>query len=383
MMKKQESGANILKGGTAFFAVAASVCMLFLAGCGSVVNDNASAEMKEEIGFQEYADAAVGSEEEGALEPAETESQTVADAGAADGAGEDAQAFEAQDKILVYEGAVAIETMEFEDTVRAFKKAVQECGGFLEEEQSYGAGSQYAEESFYSEQNSKTFLATARIPSETYQDFMEKAEGLGKVTESNSKVTNMTRQYGTLKAELEIYEAEYERYLKMFEEVSDDKAMLAVQEKLTELSLEVARTKSEMAAIDTDAMYSTVNVSVYEVEAYKENGAGFSARLRNVLAESWEGMVGFFEGLLFFFILNWYKLLLLFLIIFLIIKFVHRYQKKNNLKRQQIIQEYEANTREYPQKDQNEGQEAVAQKARKEDREERPQKAQKEDGGHE
>lgn len=146
-MKKQESGANILKGGTAFFAVAASVCMLFLAGCGSVVNDNASAEMKEEIGFQEYADAAVGSEEEGALEPAETESQTVADAGAADGAGEDAQAFEAQDKILVYEGAVAIETMEFEDTVRAFKKAVQECGGFLEE-QSYGAGSQYAEESF-------------------------------------------------------------------------------------------------------------------------------------------------------------------------------------------------------------------------------------------
>ncbi len=355
-MKKQESGANILKGGTAFFAVAASVCMLFLAGCGSVVNDNASAEMKEEIGFQEYADAAVGSEEEGALEPAETESQTVADAGAADGAGEDAQAFEAQDKILVYEGAVAIETMEFEDTVRAFKKAVQECGGFLEE-QSYGAGSQYAEESFYSAQNSKTFLATARIPSETYQDFMEKAEGLGKVTESNSKVTNMTRQYGTLKAELEIYEAEYERYLKM----------LAVQEKLTELSLEVARTKSEMAAIDTDAMYSTVNVSVYEVEAYKENGAGFSARLRNVLAESWEGMVGFFEGLLFFFILNWYKLLLLFLIIFLIIKFVHRYQKKNNLKRQQIIQEYEANTREYPQKDQNEGQEAVAQKARKED----------------
>lgn len=400
-MKKKESGASIFKTKATFLAVALSVCILFAAGCGGAVYEDASAEtaesssadMAEDIGFQGYedvvedfADEEIADEE--IAEPEEAESGTGEDAGRADSGGEDAQSPDGQEKILVYEGSVGIETMEFEGTVRAFKKAVQECGGFLEDEQSYGAGSQYAEESYYGARNPKTFLATARIPSEKYQDFMEMAEGLGKVTESNSKVTNMTRQYGTLKAELEIYEAEYDRYLKMFDEVSDDKAMLAVQEKLTELSLEIARTKSEMAAIDTDAMYSTVNVRVYEVEAYKENGAGFSARLRNVLSESWEGMLGFFEGILFFFILNWYKLLLLALIIFLIVKFVKKYQKEKNLQRRQIVQSYEANLKESVQGEavqeaQKEGQEEIAQAAQKEGRQESAQEVRKEDGDYE
>lgn len=321
----------------ALLAMAVCFCGLALSGCGGTAYDDIASEKNEEIGFQEYKEEA----DEGVTEE-DTDSASEGGSGSADEEeGEDASSADGQEKILVYEGTVSIDTMEFEGTVRAFKAAVGEYGGFLEGEQSYGTGGRYEEESFYSAEDPRTFMAIARIPSEKYQDFMAKAEGLGNVTESSSRVTNMTRQYGTLKAELEIYEAEYRRYLKMFDEVSDDNAMIAIQEKLTELSLDIARTKSEMAAIDTDATYSTVEVHIQEVAAYRENGAGFPERLGNVLAKSWEGMLGFFEGLLFFFIMHWYKLLLLLLIVFFVIRFVKKYEEKNRQKKQQAVQAYQ------------------------------------------
>lgn len=171
---------------------------------------------------------------------------------------------------------------------------------------------------------------------------MDKAQGLGVVTESESQVTNMTRQYGTLKAELEIYETEYERYLKMFDEVSEDSAMLAIQEKLTELSLDIARTKSEMAVIDTDATYSTVEMRIQEVTAFEQKESGFFNRLLKVLSQSWQGMLSFFEAVLFFFILHWYKLLLFFLIILFIVKFIKKYQVKSEQERRRVMQDYQA-----------------------------------------
>ncbi len=331
-----------------------AVCMstAVLAGCGGTPFDEATASADEEIGFDAYentksmeaedvADDAAAEDVAGAQD-AEDNASGAAEGESANDKGKDgAFPLEGKDKKLVYEGSVAIDAIEYETAVRSLKETVQEYGGFLENEQSYGGGSKYTEESSYGKADPRSFRATARIPSDSYQDFMEQTEGLGKVTESNSKVTNMTRQYGTLKAELEIYEAEYARYLKMFDEVSEDNAMLAIQEKLTELSLDIARTKSEMSVIDTDASYSIVNVSISEVAVYEESGTSFPQRLGDVLAKSWNNMLKFFENLLFFFILHWYKLLLLFLIVWLIVKFVKKQQAKSAQKRQQVMQAYQ------------------------------------------
>lgn len=336
---------------TALFAVCMSTALL--AGCGGGTPfDESTASADEEIGFDAYEDTKsaetvaenAAAEEIAEPEEAEDNASGAAEQDSAETKGEEGASLQEEkdkNKKLVYEGSVAIDAIEFETAVRAFKETVQEYGGFLENEQSYGAGGKYTEESSYGKADPRSFRATARIPSDNYQDFMEQTEGLGKVTESNSRVTNMTRQYGTLKAELEIYEAEYERYLKMFDEVSEDNAMLAIQEKLTELSLDIARTKSEMSVIDTDASYSIVNISISEVAVYEERSASFPQRLGDVLAKSWRNMLKFFESILFFLILHWYKLLLLFLIIWLIVKFVKKQQAKSELKRQQMMQSYQ------------------------------------------
>lgn len=343
-MKNKEKRNNEIRFKMILLSVAVCICIPFLVGCGGAAYKNDASEISEDADFATYNEAV--DDAEGMAEETEevAQDETVDAEPTVDNTDEqgkkDASDADKQDKILVYEGAVSMDAIEFDNTVRAFKKTVEEYGGFLENEQSYGTGSTYNADSSYSYEDPRTFMATARIPSEKYQDFMEKTEGLGSVTESNSRVTNMTRQYGTLKAELEIYEAEYQRYLKMFDEVSDDNAMISIQEKLTELSLNIARTKSEMEVIDTDAAYSTVDVRIHEVAVYKENRVGFFNRLCDVLAESWSGMLSFFEGILFFLILNWYKFLFLFLIIFVIIKIVKKYQVKSEQKRQKMMQSY-------------------------------------------
>lgn len=344
-----------------FLYVVVCLCSSFFAGCGGSSYMNSADKSSEEIGFQEYYNetADMAAEDDAAMESEEAESG-VSEENTGNGTAQESLA-DSQKKILVYEGSVSIDTLEFEDAVRAFRKTVEECGGFLEDEQSRGTGSNYEEDSSYRITERRTFHATARVPSDKYQDFMQKTEGIGKVTESNSKVTNMTRQYGTLKAELEIYEAEYQRYLKMFDEVSDDNAMISIQEKLTELSLNIARTKSEMSVIDTDAAYSTVYITIFEVSAYKENSAGFLTRLGNVVSDSWEGMLAFFEGILFFFILHWYKLLLLALIVFFIVKFVKKYDEKSRQKRQQAMQAYQQKQREEEAGQKNNQEEAIKQ----------------------
>ena len=339
-MKLKKVTKKSIKLKAAMLAICLSVSGL--AGCGGASSyDEFTAAADEEIGFDTYEDTEEITEAKEAAEPEEDASGAAEDDSASTKEEIGTSPLEGKDKKLVYEGSVAIDAIEFETAVGSFKETVQKFGGFLENEQSYGAGGDYAPESSYGKEEPRTFRATARIPSDSYQEFMEQTEGLGKVTESNSQVTNMTRQYGTLKAELEIYEAEYARYLKMFDEVSEDKAMLAIQEKLTELSLNIARTKSEMSVIDTDASYSIVNIRISEVAVYEESATSFPQRLGDVLAKSWKNMLKFFENLLFFFILHWYKLLLLFLIIWLIVKFVKKQQAKSEQRRQQMMQSYQ------------------------------------------
>ena len=133
-------------------ALAVALCVP-LAGCGGAAYDEMAETMSEDAGFQTGSEAAAvddAVEEDGMVDTEDVAEQEGAeaeqDAGAGNGQDETK---DNQDKILVYEGSVAIEAIEYEETVRAFKAAVEEFGGFLEDEQNFGAGSgDYLEDSY-------------------------------------------------------------------------------------------------------------------------------------------------------------------------------------------------------------------------------------------
>lgn len=239
-------------------------------------------------------------------------------------------------KKLVYESTIRIDTLEFNEACLTFNDLVNTYHGFIETKtvEDNGGYSVYIYDNDIELQH--TLRATVRIPSDKYDDFMSKISDIGDVRTSTENVTNMTQTYGTLQAQLEIYETEYNRYLDMLSETTDEATMLAIQEDLTQISVEIATIKSQMAYIDTDVAYSTIDIVIQEVSEYEEerDTSTFGHRLKNTLIESWNELLEFLEDVLFAIILNWYRVLFLIAVIMLIVKFMR--WKKNHKKRKRV-----------------------------------------------
>lgn len=248
---------------------------------------------------------------------------------------------------LVYESDISIDTLEFTKARQEFESLINKYNGFIESQSvtDDGGNSVYV----YKDSREKkhhTLRATVRIPSNKYDDFMAETSGLGDVRSSNETVTNMTQTYGTLMAQLEIYETEYQTYMQMLSEVQDDSTRLEIKEDITEISVQIATIKSQMATIDTDVEYSTVNITINEVEEYTEekDTSTFGSRLINTFETSWEELLEFLESLLFAIILNWYKVLFVILLIWLFIKFIRVMDKRSRKKHNKNVQIKEQNT---------------------------------------
>ncbi|MBR2751321.1 MAG: DUF4349 domain-containing protein [Lachnospiraceae bacterium] len=270
-------------------------------------------------------------------------------------------------EMLVYRCSMAMDTTDFEKALSLLKAKISEYHGFIEKENqtdgSFSSGRYLIEE----DEKDYYYYATIRIPSAYYESFVSSTEGIGILRSKNSSVDNVSTRYGTLKNELEIYEAEYQRYLKQYEETQDEKIALQVQSELRRMALTISDLKTEMSMLESDVAYSYVSVTIHKVtqrqldeekkrkeeeqkrleeeqkrleeeQKKKEEEEKFSNRVSNAAKESWEEFLAFMEGILLFFILNWWTLLIL-LIVAAVIFFIIRHQVKKAKKKAAVRNE--------------------------------------------
>ena len=258
-------------------------------------------------------------------------------------------------EMLVYRCSIALDTLEFEQTVAALKMKIAEYHGFLENEK-LSDGS-YSNGRYVIDENSKDYLytATIRVPSSYYESFVSSTEGLGILRSKNSSVDNVATQYGTLKNQLEIYEAQYDRYMKQYENTEDENIALKIQGELRGLAVTISDIKTQMSMMENDVAYSYVSIKIHkvtekevveEVEEEEEEEDTFSTRVSKAAKESWNDFTGFLEKVLMFFILNWWILIIVLIaavVLFIIIKLLIKRSKK---KHEQKIAEEKARIEE-------------------------------------
>lgn len=279
-----------------------------------------------------------GSEDTVASQPESGNSDSGKD-GADSGQEESRKAAEKKE-MLVYQSQVQIDTLEFDKTCAAFDRMMDEYEGFIESKNVSDNGDSY---DYYVREEDRedrqyTMTVTVRIPAEHYRSFMSRTSELGDVRSSEENVTNMTQTYGTMKAQLDVYQTEYKSYLKMLAEAENDSTMLAIREKISEISVQIATIKNQMEGIRNDVSYSTVNLSIREVGEYEEveDTTTFGNRLVNTLRQSWEELLGFLESVLFFILLHWYKFVFFALLVFLIIRVCILLDKRSRKKMQKM-----------------------------------------------
>lgn len=237
-----------------------------------------------------------------------------------------------QKEMLVYRGALSIDTLDFNKSVSDFKALLNEKGGFVESEtytDNYSTNSYYTVDA---EKKHNIYTATVRIPSTEYDGVMNSATNLGDVRNRSSNASNVTQEYGTYQSQLEIYEAEYERYLTLLESATEDEYALEIENELFAIQVEIASLKSNITNIENDVAYSYIDITIKEVSEYEEEPAStdtFLDRLKNTCKKSWSVFLEMLEEIVFFLIMNVYFIVIILLIVFLI----RRKMKKNAKKR--------------------------------------------------
>ena len=255
---------------------------------------------------------------------------------------------DASKEMLVFRCTMSIDTLNFEESLASLKGKIEEYHGFIEREnQSDGAT---GNGKYLTDEKDKDYFytATIRIPSEYYESFVNSTSGIGILRSKNSSVDNVSTRYGTLKNELEIFEAEYDRYMKQYEETEDESVALQIQRELRNLAITISDIKTEMSMLESDVAYSYVSITLHKVtekeikqkekEEKKEEDEGFGTRISNTAKESWDDLVGFFESIVLFFVANWWIITPI-LIAILVLFFVIRHKIKKFLKKRKQKQE--------------------------------------------
>ena len=267
---------------------------------------------------------------------------------------------DAKKEMLVFRATIKLDTTDFPTTVAELKNKIAEYHGFIENEYQTDGSDYYGKYVVDKADKDYSYVATIRIPSEYYDSFVGSAEGLGYLRSKNTSVDNVSTVYGTLKSELEIYEAEYERYMKQYEETESEEIALEIQRELRNLAITISDIKTRMSSIESDVAYSYVSITIHQVteEEIQEiievetEPDTFSIRVKKEAKESWESLLSFLEGVLMFFIDAWWGLLIFGLIClatYLIIRGIVKKIKKSNAKRAEAakkdIEEREAKRR--------------------------------------
>ena len=236
---------------------------------------------------------------------------------------------------LIYRCNISLETLRFDDTVGEFQKLITKYDGFLESENTYvnnGSGS-------YGYDGLGVYVATVRVPSDKYKDFVSETGGIGTLINRSQNVTNVSQEYSDLSVEMEVLEAQKNDYMEMLKEakkLEDMDNVILISDKIASVSTQINQIKTRLNSIDNDVAYSYVDVSIKEVKEIIEHSEDtFGTRFMKEVKQGWYDFFYGLQSFIIWLVANIWGLLIFVGIIFLIIFIIKKMIKKSRKKKEE------------------------------------------------
>lgn len=267
------------RSGKCFSLLLALLCLLSaFAGCAAKSEAAMDTATGGSLMYENAAEAP-------AAAPTEVETQ----AGLADSMSQSESGVLDAEKII-YTAYADVETLDFDATLTALDAMVAEYGAFVQS--SSVTGSDY-----YSESRGHTVNRTAeyvlRVPKAHFSTLMSTLSTLGNVPYSHVDTENITTQYVDTEARLEACRIQQARLLELLEQAETVEDMLTIEGYLADVRYQIESLTSTLQNWDARIDYSTVTLSIREVQIYTEEpqvqltywqkiGAGLKRTLRNI-----------------------------------------------------------------------------------------------------
>ena len=106
----------------------------------------------------------------------------------------------------------------------------------------------------------------ARIPADRLESFLTSLSSNGTITERSEKVEDVTMEYIDAESHLNALRAEQSSLISLLEKAENLSDILLLQERLTKVRGEVESYEEQLRTLQTLIDYSTVNITLYEVD---------------------------------------------------------------------------------------------------------------------
>lgn len=219
------------------------VLVMVLSGCGSSGKsfDSATNDMKYESVAQSVS----------AVE--EMEQTALADGSGAPQVGE-------VNRKLIKTVDMNVETKEFEDMLEGLNAQIAECGGYVENMNTYNG-------SIYNEwRSARSASMTIRIPEDKLDAFLGVVTKISNVVRRSDSVEDVTLTYVDLESHKAALETEQTRLLELLEMAETVEDIITIEERLSNVRYQIESMGSQLRTYDNLVSYSTVYLNIEEVK---------------------------------------------------------------------------------------------------------------------
>lgn len=201
--------------------------------------------------------------------------------------GQFAQAGILDERKLIQNVRLEVETKEFEQMMSSLEEQVREMGGYIENMETYN-GSSYSEYS-----NSRYADLTIRIPKERLDGFLHTVSDISNIVRRYDSVEDVTLSYVDMESRRNALRTEQDRLLEFLEKAGNVEEIIALEERLSEVRYQLESMESQLRTMDNLIEYSTVNINISEVReltvvkeeeptAWERISEGFLESLRDI-----------------------------------------------------------------------------------------------------
>lgn len=162
---------------------------------------------------------------------------------------------------------LSVETEQFDDFVPALERQVTSLGGYIEDMSSYNRSNHYSAD-YIGTKYLRYANMTIRIPKENLDSFLSTVSEQSNVVGRSESVTDVTLQYVDLESHKKALIAEQDRLLELIGQAESVEDIITIEGRLSEVRYQLESMESQLRTYDNKIDYSTVYLSIDEVEQY-------------------------------------------------------------------------------------------------------------------
>lgn len=217
---------------------------------------------------------------------------------------------------------LSFETTDFDTFVQDIQSKTTALGGYIES--SNLSGNAYTDRHRYA-------YFTLRIPKPQVDTFLSFAEGEANLTRKYENTQDITLQYYDTESRKKALQSEYDRLLELMAKAESVDAVIAIEQRLSEIRYQLDSFESDLRRYDNQVDYSTITVNVSETTVLTASEkSGFWSRVQANLESNVEDLCNAAIGLLIWFLSSLPVLLalaILFFLIYRVVKMIRSHRK--------------------------------------------------------